>query len=104
MVAATPDSVEIAVPVEAVPNNAAAVNAILYKARTGATWRSLPEEYGSCGTASIYFNRWAKDGTWARIDDALSMVARVPLPAFEPLPPMRIEGRFDPRVMLLPGE
>ncbi|MEH6376699.1 recombinase family protein [Streptomyces sp. KLMMK] len=80
------------------------VNALLYKARSGISWSALPEEYGSPRTASVYFSRWVKDGTWARVNEALVDITRVPLPTVDMLPPMRVEGRFDPRVMLLPEE
>lgn len=43
------------------------VNAILWKLRTGAPWRDLPEEYGPWETVYYRFNKWTKDGTWQRI-------------------------------------
>ncbi|MEU5125399.1 recombinase family protein [Streptomyces mobaraensis] len=76
------------------------VNAILCKARTGVSWPSLRPEYGSMTAPSKFFGRWVSDGTWARVDAALSGAARVPLPVVDLYPPMRIEGRFDPRVMV----
>ncbi|WP_246430389.1 recombinase family protein [Streptomyces rectiverticillatus] len=74
------------------------VNALLYKARSGISWSTLPDEYGSQRTASAYFSRWVKDGTWARVNEVLADITRVPLPTVGLLPPMRVEDRFDPRV------
>jgi transposase len=43
------------------------VNAILWKLRTGAPWRDLPERYGPWRTAYDRFVRWRRDGTWDRL-------------------------------------
>ncbi|TWE17921.1 recombinase family protein [Kitasatospora atroaurantiaca] len=80
------------------------VEAIFAKARTGASWSELRKEYGSTSTASKYFNEWSVDCTWAAVNTALSEVERVALPVLDLAPPMRIEGRIDPRVMLTPEE
>jgi transposase len=45
------------------------VNAILWKIRTGAPWRDLPERYGPWKTAHERLRRWTADGTWDRILD-----------------------------------
>ena len=45
------------------------VNAILWKVRTGAPWRDLPERYGPWRTAHERLRRWTADGTWDRILD-----------------------------------
>lgn len=38
------------------------LNGIFFILRTGASWRDLPERYGSYTTAYNRFNRWAKRG------------------------------------------
>lgn len=43
------------------------VNGILWKLRTGAGWRDLPERYGPWPTAYDRFVRWRRDGTWDRL-------------------------------------
>ena len=43
------------------------INAILWKLRTGAPWRDLPERYGPWKTAHERLRRWTTDGTWDRI-------------------------------------
>jgi len=43
------------------------INAILWKVRTGAPWRDLPERYGPWKTAHERLRLWTKDGTWDRI-------------------------------------
>jgi transposase len=42
------------------------VNGILWKIRTGAPWRDLPEIYGPWQTCYGRFTRWSRDGTWDR--------------------------------------
>ena len=54
----------------------AVVNAILYMASTGCQWRQLPKEFPPYSTVQGYFYRWAREGTWARINHALVMAAR----------------------------
>jgi transposase len=43
------------------------INAILWKLRTGAPWRDLPERYGPWKTAHERLRRWTADGTWDKI-------------------------------------
>ncbi len=43
------------------------VNGVLWRLRTGAPWRDLPERYGSWQTVYERFARWEADGTWARL-------------------------------------
>lgn len=57
------------------------INAILWKLRTGAPWRDLPERYGPWKTAHERLRRWTADGTWDRIlnetitkDDAVGVL------------------------------
>jgi transposase len=45
------------------------INAILWKLRTGAPWRDLPERYGPWKTAHERLRTWTADGTWERILD-----------------------------------
>ncbi|MFA7766382.1 IS5 family transposase [Streptomyces sp. NRRL S-448] len=43
------------------------VNGVLWRLRTGAPWRDLPERYGPWQTVYERFARWEADGTWARL-------------------------------------
>jgi transposase len=43
------------------------INGILWKLRTGAPWRDLPERYGPWKTCHEWLRRWTADGTWDRI-------------------------------------
>src|SRR5829696_4980725 len=43
------------------------INGILWKLRTGAPWRDLPERYGPYQTVYDRFVRWRRDGTWERL-------------------------------------
>ena len=43
------------------------IEGILWKLRTGAPWRDLPERYGPWQTCSDRFARWRRDGTWDRL-------------------------------------
>ena len=57
------------------------INGILWKIRTGADWRDIPERYGPWQTLYQRFRRWSTDGTWDRLlarvqthDDAIGAV------------------------------
>jgi transposase len=43
------------------------INGILWKLRTGAPWRDLPERYGPWTTCHDRYVRWRRDGTWDRL-------------------------------------
>jgi transposase len=43
------------------------INGILWKLRTGAPWRDVPERYGPWKTCHERLRRWTADGTWDRI-------------------------------------
>jgi transposase len=43
------------------------VNGIVWKIRTGADWRDVPERYGPWQTLYQRFRRWSADGTWDRL-------------------------------------
>ncbi|GAA0984027.1 hypothetical protein GCM10009555_056970 [Acrocarpospora macrocephala] len=48
-------------------NHREVINGILWRLRTGAPWRDIPERYGPWQTCSERFARWDNDGTWARL-------------------------------------
>jgi putative transposase len=52
------------------------VNAIFDRNRNGCTWRALPRDFPPWRTVYNYFVRWASDGTWRRIHDALRCEVR----------------------------
>ena len=37
---------------------------MVWKYRTGAPWRDVPERFGKWNSIYKRFNRWAADGTW----------------------------------------
>lgn len=43
------------------------VEAVVWRFRTGASWRDLPERFGNWNTIYRNFDRWAKAGIWARL-------------------------------------
>jgi transposase len=43
------------------------VEAMVWRFRTGAPWRDLPERYGPWQTVYDRFNRWSADGTFDRL-------------------------------------
>ncbi len=47
------------------------ISGILFRERTGVPWRDLPERFGNWKTVYGRKRRWAIDGTWARIAEAL---------------------------------
>ena len=44
-----------------------ALNALLYVAKEGCTWRGLPEQFGNWHTVYVRLNRWAKRGVLERV-------------------------------------
>jgi transposase len=43
------------------------VEAVLWKYRTGAPWRDLPERFGDWKNVHKRFSRWTKAGVWDRL-------------------------------------
>lgn len=43
------------------------VGAVVWKYRTGAPWRDLPERFGPWQTAWKRHATWSRDGTWDRV-------------------------------------
>lgn len=43
------------------------LNGIVWKVRSGAPWRDVPDRYGSWQSVYTRFRRWALDGTFARM-------------------------------------
>jgi transposase len=52
------------------------VNGILWRLRTGAPWRDLPERYGKWQTVYSRFRRWRLSGVWDRALAALQSQAQ----------------------------
>ena len=48
------------------------VEAVLWRYRSGAPWRDLPERFGDWNNTHRRFSRWAKTGVWERIFKHLS--------------------------------
>ena len=49
---------------------------IFYILRTGCPWRYLPSNFPPWKTVYTYFRNWRKDGSWARIHEALRKKVR----------------------------
>ena len=49
----------------------AVLGGILWVARTGSSWREMPEEYGNWETAYRRYRLWVEQGLWKRILEAL---------------------------------
>lgn len=54
----------------------AVVNAIFYRTRTGCQWRMLPKEFPDWRHVWYYYKKWTKEGTWARLNEALRCLVR----------------------------
>jgi len=48
------------------------VNALLYLVRTRGQWRNLPASYPHWRAVNYYFEKWKRDGTIQRVNDALN--------------------------------
>ena len=51
------------------------LNAILWRIRSGATWRDLPRDYGPWETIYSRFRRWRQAGIWDEVLRALQAEA-----------------------------
>ena len=47
------------------------VEGMLWVARTGSSWRELPEQFGPWSTVASRYQRWCKEGLWTRIVQTL---------------------------------
>lgn len=52
------------------------VNAILYLARSGCSWRLLPHDFPPWKTVSYYFYTWKESGVWEEVHAALRAEVR----------------------------
>jgi transposase len=48
------------------------VETVLWRYRSGAPWRDLPERFGDWNDTHRRFSRWAKTGVWERIFEHLA--------------------------------
>jgi transposase len=53
-------------------DNRPIVNGILWRIRTGAPWRDLPEKYGKWMTVYQRFRRWSEAGVWEAVATILA--------------------------------
>jgi putative transposase len=61
------------------------VNAVLYLARGGTSWRMLPHDFPPWKTVSYYFYTWRDAGVWERVHGILRADVRM-LAGKEPTP------------------
>lgn len=71
------------------------MEAILHKARTGEPWTTR-----GCQSR---FHAWVEAGVWDTVMDLLADAEGTPVPPAGALPPLRIEGRVDPRLVVAVG-
>ncbi|MFJ1700330.1 recombinase family protein, partial [Streptomyces sp. NPDC088252] len=71
------------------------LDSMLYKARTGCAWSASPVP----GAPSIWA-RWVKSGFWEALQEALAASPGTPPTSGIVLPPLKIEGRIDPRLFI----
>ena len=55
-------------------DNRPIVNGILWRIRTGAPWRDVPEKYGKWMTVYQRFRRWSEAGIWEAVATTLAQV------------------------------
>ncbi|WP_435856772.1 transposase [Streptomyces longwoodensis] len=75
------------------------LDAMFYKARTGCRWEDLPERFGSWKGIHSRYKTWRNCGVW---DDIMAALPNTGRPVWTPpqVPPLRVEGRVDPRVLI----
>lgn len=49
--------------------------ATAWRFRTGAPWRDVPDRFGNWNTVYKNFDRWARDGVWARVLERVQSMA-----------------------------
>jgi len=74
------------------------LDAMFYKARTGVRWCDLPERFGLWKGIHSRYKRWRNIAMWDQIMSALPDDGTV-IPELNLVPPFRVEGRVDPRVL-----
>jgi transposase len=55
-----------------VVGNRVFVEAVIWKFRSGAPWRDLPERFGDWNNTHRRFSRWAEKGVWENLFKALA--------------------------------
>src|SRR5947209_8695117 len=55
------------------------VEGILWVMRTGSAWRELPARFGPWQTVVSRYQRWRKEGRWARMLQVLQQPAEMPI-------------------------
>lgn len=80
------------------------LDAMFYKARTGCRWDDLPERFGPWKGIHSRYKTWRNCGVWDEIMAALPVdgPGYRPVPEINLVPPFRVEGRVDPRVLAGP--
>ncbi|QER85718.1 transposase [Streptomyces tendae] len=79
------------------------LDAMFYKARTGCLWEELPERFGLWKGIHSRYKTWRNCGVW---DEVMAALPDEGQPVWTPplVPPLRVEGRVDPRVFTGAGE
>ncbi|WP_435813767.1 recombinase family protein [Streptomyces tauricus] len=77
------------------------LDAMFHKARTGVLWENLPERFGLWKGIHSRYKTWRNCGVW---DDVMAALPTDgpgyrPVPELNLVPPFRVEGRVDPRVL-----
>ncbi|MFF3500465.1 recombinase family protein [Streptomyces sp. NPDC003247] len=76
------------------------LEAVLLKARTGMTWRELPERYGKTTGLTTRYQRWVASGLFEQAMEVLAESESTPLPGIYQLPQLMVEGKIDPRLLV----
>lgn len=77
------------------------LDAMFYKAGTGCKWSDLPERFGLWKGIHSRYKAWRNCGVWDEVMASLSQDGpgyRL-VPELNLVPPFRVEGRVDPRVL-----
>lgn len=52
------------------------IDAVFYINANGCTWADLPHDFPPYSSVSHHYTKWARDGTWRRVNDALREAVR----------------------------
>jgi transposase len=89
-------------------DNRIILNGILWRLRTGAPWREMPDRYGKWNSVYRRYSRWSQSGIWGPVAVMLSQMLMLQSEdrehAATPTRKVRVAGRATPRIEAPPAK